>query len=131
MARTIGYSIIAHKDDGSTEVVTKVPGERITLAPAGAAPRGSKYEYINADECPEHGPWRAVPGGISRAGKEYRAFWACDQPQGEERCKYKPSREWVETHPPERAAGGADQADPPEPKTPPKEKAGDFDNLPF
>jgi len=116
-------------EDGTEEFWTKVPVPVIASVIAGgltsaAATRQSKHNYLNADECPVHGPWRAVPSGVSKTGKPYPAFWACDQPQGEERCTNKPSHDWVETHPPERK-------DTDEPTGTPTTTAADFDDLPF
>jgi hypothetical protein len=99
----IGYSIVTHYDDKSTET-TKIPGDRLVLQVGGSQ---SKYTYINADECPVHGPWRAVPAG-SKNGKTWDAFWSCDVARDDPRCTNRPSKEWVETHP-----------------------AEDFDSLPF
>lgn len=113
MKTIIGYSIVTHYDDKSTET-TKIPGDRLILQVGGNG--GSKYNYINADECPVHGAWRAVPGGTTKAGAAYGPFWSCDTARDEPRCTNRPSKEWVETHPPGRALPS---------------KAEDFDDLPF
>jgi hypothetical protein len=85
-----------HFDDGTAQ---KVPVSALVGEGGGA-----RANFVNADECPTHGPWRAVPPGVSKStGRQYDAFWGCDQPKGEPRCVNKPSREWVETHPPGRA----------------------------
>jgi hypothetical protein len=34
-----------------------------------------------------HGPAKYVAAGISKAGKPYNAFWACQAPQGQQKCK--------------------------------------------
>jgi len=89
---------------------------------------GGQYTYLNADECPVHGPWKAVPAGVSKnTGKSYHAFWTCDTEMGAARCTNKPAKEWVETHPPER--NDASQASAPEPSGAPS--AGEYDDLPF
>jgi len=132
MANVVGYSLIEHREDGSTEVLAKISPNTMAAAMAKIAGFGgqrSKYNYINADACPTHGPWKAVPAGVSKAGKPYSAFWACDQEMGEERCTNKPSREWVETHPPERGGNGPSQQAMPEPTGP--SSAGEYDDLPF
>lgn len=96
MSKVLGYSIIAHREDGSTETVTKIPGERITLAPVGAGGARGKYNRLNADECPEHGPWKGVPAGVSKkTGKSYEAFYTCV----EDGCLNRPTKDWEETHP--------------------------------
>jgi hypothetical protein len=64
-----------HFDDGTAQ---KVPVSALVGEGGGA-----RANFVNADE--------------------YDAFWGCDQPKGEPRCVNKPSREWVETHPPGRA----------------------------
>lgn len=136
-----GISLTKHYDDGSTEAWAKVPAPAVgailaaglATAPVGGRGSGSKYNYLNADACPVHGPWKAVQAGVSKStGRSYDAFWTCDTAQGEERCVNKPSREWVETHPPHMASGGGfDQAPTPEPTGTPSSSASDFDSLPF
>ena len=134
----------AHYDDGTQEkfraedLITLIK----TLGLNGGG-GGGRYNYINADECPVHGPWRAVPAGISKnTGKPYPAFWACDQDQGEERCTNKPHRDWVETHPPDKAQNDWTQVDvAPSPTSTPSGapgpsggvsgNAGEYDDLPF
>lgn len=131
MSNVLGYTVVTHYADKTTREL-KVTAEQAAaiVAVAGGGRTGGKYQYINADECPEHGPWRAVPAGNRKSdGKPYPAFWACDQPQGEERCTYKPSREWEETHPAERHFAGPDQAPTPEPTG--QSAAGQYDDLPF
>ena len=123
----------AHYDDGTQE---KFAADAMisllkTLGLNAGGGGGGRYNYLNADECPTHGPWRAVPAGTSKAtGKPYPAFWACDQEQGEERCTNKPAREWVETHPPDRANNDSSQVAP-EPTAAPAQSASEFDDLPF
>lgn len=109
MTKLIGLTF--HYEDGTT---TKARADGITIV-VGAVPGASKYQYINADECPVHGKWRAVPAG-EKNGKTWSAFWSCDTPKDAPRCTNRPSKEWVETHPPERIL--------------PQEN-GDFDDLPF
>ena len=114
MSEVIGYTIVTHYADKSTQT-TKMSAAQAAALVSVAGSSKPKYQYINADECPTHGAWRSVPGGVSKnTGKPYNAFWTCDVPHGEPRCTYKPSDEWVETHPP--AA------------TPPQES---YDDLPF
>ena len=109
MKRVIGITV--HYDDQTT---LKVPADGLQVV-IGSQGGGSKYTYINADECPIHGAWRAVPAG-SKDGRSWGAFWSCDVAKGDPRCTNRPSKEWVETHPPERVL--------PEPE-------GEFDSLPF
>ena len=128
----IGYSVVEHSDDNTTRVINKVSVNDMTALVSGLATGAARpqHTYLNADACPVHGPWRAVPAGISKgSGKSYPAFWACDQDQGEERCANKPSKAWVETHPAER--NDPSQFEPPEPTAAPTSQAGEFDDLPF
>lgn len=58
-----------------------------TPAPAPAAPAWTPQQSVPAaggvPTC-EHGePMRLVPAGISKAGKPYKAFYACPRPRGE------------------------------------------------
>ncbi len=133
--KLVGVSLVKHYEDGSTEPWQKVPAAAVSallaagLTVAQANQRQSRYTYLNADECPVHGPWKAIPSGTSKTtGRPYNAFWTCDTELGEERCTNKPSREWVETHPPER--NDATQVAP-EPTRAPTETAEQFDDLPF
>lgn len=116
MSEVIGYTIVTHYADKSTQTTKMSAAQAAALASVVGKP-ASKYTYINSDECPIHGPWRAVPGGTTASGRDYPAFWSCDVAKGEERCRNKPSTEWVETHPPERVI--------------PTTTAEDFDSLPF
>jgi hypothetical protein len=122
MKKAIGITV--HYDDQTT---LKVPVEGFQIVVGGGGQ--SRYDYLNADECPVHGPWKAVPAGISKnSGKHYNAFWTCDTDRDEPRCTNKPAREWVETHP---ASGTApDQAPTPEPPAA-ASSSGEFDDLPF
>ncbi len=127
MPKPIGVTI--HHDDKS---ILKVPITDLAAAMQALLMThgrgGAKSSYLNADECPVHGPWRAVPAGVSqRTRNSYPAFYACDQEQGEERCTNKPSREWVETHPIDGTP--PDQAQTPEPTAP--ASGGEYDDLPF
>jgi len=136
VSKLIGISLIKHFEDGTTENWTKVSAPAVgAILAAGLATapvtRSGSNTYINADECPKHGPWRAVPASISaKTNKPYNAFWACDQDIGEERCTNKPHSEWVETHPAGRGGDDASQLAP-EPTAPPVNTAADFDDLPF
>ena len=95
MKKAIGITI--HYDDQS---IDKVPID-VVINAAVATPAGSSnVNWLNADECPIHGPWEAIAAGVSKkTGKHYTAFWTCDIEQGSPRCSNKPSRDWVETHP--------------------------------
>ena len=76
-------------------------GASAPSAPAPAAPLPA------LGKCPKHGtPWSVKEGGVSKAGKSYRAFWKCDQKDPDEErgyCAQKPEFGWVKTHPPEQA----------------------------
>ena len=116
MSEIIGYTIVTHYADKSTQT-TKMGAAQAAALASVAGRGGSKYNYINADECPTHGAWRAVPGGVTKDGREYLAFWSCDTAKDEPRCVNRPGKEWVETHPPDRAL--------------PQTTSEDFDDLPF
>jgi hypothetical protein len=116
--RVIGYTITTHYDDTSTSTMKMSVEAAAALLSVTGRSGGSKYTYINADECPVHGPWRAVPGGTTKDGRDYGPFWGCDQEKGEPRCTNKPHKDWVETHPPERAL-------------PRRDDGAAFDDLPF
>lgn len=130
MSTILGYSVVEHHDDGSTKVINKVSADTMTALLAGGGIRGgNKNTYLNADECPVHGPWKAIPSGVSKnTGKPYPAFWTCDTEQGTPRCTNRPSNDWIETHPVEPPT--PDQAPTPEPPPAPTD-AGQFDDLPF
>jgi len=131
MTKPIGVTI--HHEDGST---LKVPVSDLAAAFAaletayrGTGGGGGKYTYLNEDACPVHGPWKAIPAGVSKnTGRSYDAFWTCDTAQGEDRCTNKPSRDWIETHP--AARGDASQATF-EPTTATAQDTGEYDDLPF
>lgn len=47
-------------------------------------------------ECPEHRTaWQFKPAGVSKAGKEYNAFYACGGKTDGQFCKRKPSIAWL------------------------------------
>jgi hypothetical protein len=47
-------------------------------------------------ECPEHRTaWQFKPAGVSKAGKEYNAFYACSGKTDGQFCKRKPSIAWL------------------------------------
>ena len=135
MTKPIGVTI--HREDGSALKVgindLAAAYQALMSSYGGTGGGGGRYNYLNADSCPTHGPWKAVPAGVSKStGKPYPAFYACDQEMGEERCTNKPNRDWVQTHP----IGGVsiDQAPTPEPPEQGgslADKMGEFDDLPF
>jgi hypothetical protein len=51
--------------------------------------------------CPVHGwEWRVQPGGTTKAGKDYDAFYKCGGKDASgQYCRQKPSAGWVEAHP--------------------------------
>jgi len=98
MTRKSAIGITIHYDD---DTVDKVPIAVVINAVAAQPAGRGNANWINADECPEHGPWKAIASGVSKTtGREYHAFWTCDTEQGAPRCTNKPSRDWIETHPP-------------------------------
>jgi hypothetical protein len=56
-------------------------------------------------ECPVHfKPWTVKEGGISKAGKPYKAFWKCNGTNSDGTyCNKKPDASWVRAHDPEQA----------------------------
>lgn len=66
----------------------------LTAAPAAPPkaqvwPTGPISDAPPAWSCPDHGPGRLIPAGISqRTGKPYKAFWTCV----ERDCPNKPAR---------------------------------------
>ena len=61
-------------------------------------------------ECPIHfRPWAIQPGGVSKNGRPYPAFWKCNgKNQDDSFCTKKPDPAWVRTHNAEKAlAAGA------------------------
>lgn len=52
-------------------------------------------------ECSTHRtPWVLKPAGVSKAGKEYAAFWSCGAKDGSGWCRNKPSLAWLGVNPP-------------------------------
>ena len=51
--------------------------------------------------CPTHGTaWTVKPGGVSKAGKSYNAFWKCSGKNADDTfCNLKPTKVWADTHP--------------------------------
>lgn len=128
MSKPIGVTI--HHDDQS---VLKVPIADLAAALTalqtayqGTGSGRGKGNYLNSDTCPLHGPWSVQQGGVSKStGRPYESFWKCDGKDDDgEFCKNRPSKAWVETHPPHMAGRSASS---PEPAADP----GEFDNLPF
>jgi hypothetical protein len=79
-----------------------VPQEPVQQAqPVQGAPGAVLYQDIDAaDRCPEHGiPWTVKPGGTSRAGKAYNAFWKCDGKTNGSYCNQKVPKAWADAHP--------------------------------
>lgn len=72
-------------------------------APVQSAPQAVSPQPAAADDgsvCPDHGfEWKLQPGGVSRAGKAYDAFWKCGgkTPSGGY-CQQKPSKAWAARH---------------------------------
>jgi hypothetical protein len=116
MKKAIGITV--HYDDQTT---SKHAIADVILGLTSKGGGQSKYTYLNADDCPLHGAWKLVPAGSNQErGTSWDAFWACE----ERGCTNKPSKDWVETHPPDR--GGST---PPPPTEAPS--SDEFDDLPF
>lgn len=57
-------------------------------------------------ECPDHQrAWVPRPGGVSKNGRAYPAFWSCPSPKDAagNYCKKKPDPSWARAHDPEQA----------------------------
>jgi hypothetical protein len=55
-------------------------------------------EELHEGECPDHHlVWVLKPAGVSKAGKEYPAFWKCPK-QGQPYCNNRPSKAWQARH---------------------------------
>lgn len=132
--KLVGISLIKHYDDGSTEAWQKVAAPAVgailaaglATSPVGNRGAGGKYVYENSDTCTEHGtPWSVKEGGHNaERGTSWPAFWKCDGKIGDDWCNHRPSKAWVETHPPHMA--GQHVSEPA-----PANDADDFDSLPF
>lgn len=62
-------------------------------------PGYSKATNAEEDTCPEHNlSWTLKPAGVSKAGKEYGAFWKCDGKTNDEFCRAKPTKAWQARH---------------------------------
>lgn len=75
-------------DDGLLEVAIRTTGgtEIVTTD-------------VGLGYCPTHKtPWTVKPAGTSKAGKQYNAFWKCDD-RSDGFCNEKPSRAWGNSHP--------------------------------
>jgi hypothetical protein len=56
-------------------------------------------------ECPRHRTaWVVKPGGTSKFGKPYAAFWSCGAKDDSGWCRNKPSLAWLAKNPAESAA---------------------------
>lgn len=134
VSKPIGVTI--HHEDQSILKITisdlAAAIEALRIAYAGTS--RSKSNYINADACPEHGPWSVQPGGVSKnTGNSYNAFWKCDGKVDGEFCPNRPTKAWCETHP--TSQNDASQVAPSEPvqarPAEPENVAAEYDNLPF
>jgi hypothetical protein len=102
----VGRSLYsAEKVAGSVQVPPRVQ------TPLSVAPRAVSVDSVRETdailmakaamvfvqgECPDHQiPWQLKPAGVSKAGKEYDAFWTCSGRSDGQFCKRKPSADWV------------------------------------
>jgi hypothetical protein len=70
-------------------------------------------------ECPDHRTaWSHKPAGVSKAGKEYNAFYACSGKSNGDFCRRKPSIAWINA---QTAPSGE----------PERTDTSDLDSLPF
>ncbi len=72
-------------------------------APQAPAARPLQEQHVAAalGVCPVHRTaWTVKAGGISKAGKPYRAFHKCNGKNDDgSYCDQKPVKAWVDTHP--------------------------------
>jgi hypothetical protein len=71
-------------------------------------PAGNQHLENVLGQCPTHQKaWTVKPGGVSKAGKPYGAFWKCGEKDESTRsgfCDKKPVKAWEDTHPASAAA---------------------------
>jgi hypothetical protein len=80
---------MARAAGASNTIADSFPGAQVVNQ--GAVPRQAPTPAVSgqAPECAcGGGPMRFVAAGISKAGKPYRAFYACPKPQGQA-CSHK------------------------------------------
>lgn len=75
--------------------------ERVPSAPAAspeAVPPAASGQPLGT--CPIHRvAWVVKDGGISKAGKPYKAFWKCKERDENGYCNEKPTKAWADSHP--------------------------------
>jgi hypothetical protein len=71
-------------------------------------PAGNQHLENVLGQCPNHQkPWTIKPGGVSKAGKPYGAFWKCSEKDESTRsgyCDKRPVKAWEDQHPASAAA---------------------------
>lgn len=71
---------------GAVQMVKQaMPGSTSVPAPP---PAGASAPAAVAPMCECGRPAKFVQGGVSRAGRPYKAFWACANPQGQQ-CRFR------------------------------------------
>jgi protein gp37 len=95
----VADSIDAAIDTPSSEAATAA-GASSPQAPA-ARPLQEQHVAAALGVCPVHRTaWTVKAGGISKAGKPYRAFHKCNGKNDDgSYCDQKPVKAWVDTHP--------------------------------
>ena len=95
---------VAIEQPGAEAVPPVASAPADDLPPMAGEPVAKSRDQLYA-ECPDHQrPWTVKEGGISKAGKPYKAFWKCNgtNPDGTY-CNKKPDASWVRAHDPEQA----------------------------
>jgi hypothetical protein len=77
-------------------------GQPVEVVKAPTPIRDQHVENV-LGQCPVHQKnWTVKEGGVSKAGKEYGAFWKCGEKDSSTRsgyCDKKPVKSWVDAHP--------------------------------
>lgn len=72
---------------GAVQMVkTAMPGSQVQGPPPSVG--GGQQASAVAPQCDCGLPAKFVPGGVSKAGRPYKAFWACSKPQGQQ-CRFR------------------------------------------
>ena len=102
MAEQELIGVTFHFKDGSVQKVSvealmNWQEYKVGATSGGGKKGGNRYNWINAEECPEHGRWDVVPAG-SNDERSWDAFYSCV----ERDCNNRPGRDWVKPdNPPE------------------------------
>ncbi len=124
MKSAIGLTI--HYDDETTLKIT-IDKVVLTLSEKPRGKGGGKYEYLEQDNCPTHGPWHWVKPGTRADGSSWDGFWTCDTERGAPYCTNRPGRQWLANHPSPAQTNQLEYATPPATV----DETDEYDSLPF